>query len=77
MKALMINKSIFQHQQGRQENVCSEQNTPPSSLWPVNDANKPARKDLYKIIRLHKTQLYESYLIATERKSAEVKELMT
>lgn len=50
---------------------------PPSTLWPVNNANKPTRKDLYKIIRLHKTQLYESYLIATERKSAEVKELMT
>jgi len=49
----------------------------PSSLWPMNNANKPAPKDLYKIIRLHKTQLYESYLIATERKSDEAKERIT
>lgn len=43
----------------------------------MSDVNKPARKDLYKIVRLHKTQLYESCLIATERKPGKVKELMT
>lgn len=80
MKALMINKSLPRDisAEARKTEKCLQwAKWPPSSLWPVNDANKPARKDLYKIIRLHKTQLYESCLIATERKSAEVKELMT